>query len=158
MRSLRRSEQPSSPWWSFRELSIPLLTNSRTSKWSTKGSSSNISSIHTCRYFSLHAGYYHVLRRSFGLRYLHLHEEERSWDLQDAHAWREIQGQGNRVQQIPIGYPRYQRSCNLDSAIRRLELCGRICLSDDERWFHCDHLYLFDGLPQHEGSEESGRW
>lgn len=61
-------------------------TNSRTSRWCLKGSSSNTFSIHTCRYQQLNLGHDNVLRRSARLPHLYRHAEAGSINIQDENA------------------------------------------------------------------------
>lgn len=52
-------------------------TSSKTSRWSSRDSFSNISSTPTCRYLPFHQGHYYVLWRGASFPYLPLHEEKR---------------------------------------------------------------------------------
>lgn len=52
-------------------------TSSKTSRWSSRDSSSNISSTPTCRYLSPHPGHDYVLRLGPRLPHLPLHEKKR---------------------------------------------------------------------------------
>lgn len=52
-------------------------TSSKTSRWSSRDSFSNISSTPTCRYLPSHQGHYYVLWRGSCFPYLPLYEEKR---------------------------------------------------------------------------------
>ena len=52
-------------------------TSSKTSRWSSRDSFSNISSTPTCRYLPSHSGHYYVLRRGPRLPHLPLYEKKR---------------------------------------------------------------------------------
>ncbi len=122
-------------------------TNSKTNKWSTKGNTSNISSIHICRSKQKYLGHSHVCRRIISFSRFLYNEKKRSRRIQNKMPLSQIQRKVNQLQCFPTSHTCHQWLNYLYFALCCSQLRCRFSLPNDARRNHSYHFHVLYYLP-----------
>ena len=125
-------------------------TSSKTSKWCSKASTTNISSTRTCKYPPFNPGSLHVHRIVPLPRCLLPPQKQRLINIQNAHALSQIERQGDENKHISFCHTCSWRCHKLYSILYSPQLHHRISMANVQRRFNRSHLRLVDLFSKNE--------